>query len=71
MLDLFDKWYLDYDNAGIRGMFFIDNLHISGNAHKCVAEAMIDKIRQIFCVTGLKRIEQPKWYASNDSRYGA
>lgn len=71
VLDLFDKWYLDYDNASVRSKFFIDGVHISGNAHKCVAEAMIDKIRQIVSVCGLKRIEQPKFYQSNDSRYGA
>lgn len=71
VLDLFDKWYLDYDNAGVRSKFFIDGVHISGNAHKCVAEAMIDKIRQIVSVCGLKRIEQPEFYSGNDSRYGA
>ena len=71
VLDLFDKWYLDYDNESIRRKFFIDGVHITGNAHKCVAEAMIAKIRQIFSVVGLKRIEQPVWYAGNDSRYGA
>ena len=70
VLDLFDKWYLDYDNESIRRKFFIDGVHITGDAHKCVAEAMIDKIRQLFSVVGLKRIEQPVWYASNDSRYG-
>lgn len=71
VLDLFDKWYLDYDNESVRSKFFIDEVHITGNAHKCVAEAMIDKIRQIVAVCGLKRIEQPAWYASTDSRYGA
>lgn len=70
VLDLFDKWYLDYDNESVRSKFFIDEVHITGNAHKCVAEAMIDKIRQIVAVCGLKRIEQPVWYASTDSRYG-
>ena len=71
VLDLVDKWYLNYDNESIRRKFFIDDVHITGDAHKCVAEAMIAKIRQIIAVTGLKRIEQPAWYSANDSRYGA
>lgn len=71
VLDLFDKWYLDYDNQSVRNRFFNDQVHPSGNAHKCVAEAMIDKIRQIISIVGLRRIEQPVLYASNDSRYGA
>lgn len=71
VLDLFDKWYLDYDNQSVRNRFFNDQVHPSGNAHKCVAEAIIDKIRQIVSIAGLKRIEQPALYNSNDSRYGA
>lgn len=70
-LDLFDKWYLDYDNESLRSKFFIDTVHITGNAHKCVAEAMVDKIRQIISVKGLRRIKTVNITNASDSVYGS
>ena len=71
VLDLFDKWFLDYDDADLRSKFFIDNVHITGDAHKCVAESMIDKIRQIISVCGLRQIETVHATNANDSVYGS
>lgn len=71
VLDLFDKWFLDYDDADLRSKFFIDNVHITGNAHKCVAESMIDKIRQIISVCGLRQIETVRVTNADDSVYGS
>lgn len=70
-LDLFDKWFLDYDDTDLRSKFFIDGVHITGNAHKCVAESMIDKIRQIISVCGLRQTETVHVTAANDSVYGS
>ena len=71
VLDLFDKWFLNYDDTDLRSKFFIDNVHITGNAHKCVAESMIDKIRQIISVCGLRQIETVRVTNANDSVYGS
>ena len=71
VLDLFDKWFLNYDDTDLRNNFFIDNVHITGNAHKCVAESMIDKIRQIISVCGLRQIETVRVTDANDSVYGS
>ena len=71
VLDLFDKWFLNYDDTDLRNNFFIDNVHITGNAHKCVAESMIDKIRQIISVCGLRQIETVRVTNANDSVYGS
>ena len=71
VLDLFDKWFLNYDDADLRNKFFIDNVHITGNAHKCVAESMIDKIRQIISVCGLRQIETVRVTNADDSVYGS
>lgn len=71
VLDLFDKWFLDYDDTDLRSKFFIDNVHITGNAHKCVAESMIDKIRQIISVCGLRQIETVRVTNADDSVYGS
>lgn len=70
-LDLFDKWYLDYDNESLRSKFFIDAVHITGDAHKCVAEAMVDKIRQIVSIKGLRRIQTVNITDNGDKVYGA
>ena len=70
-LDLVDKWFLDYDDTDLRNKFFIDNVHITGDAHKCVAESMIDKIRQIISVCGLRQIETVHVTNANDSVYGS
>lgn len=71
VLDLFDKWFLNYDDTDLRSKFFIDDVHITGNAHKCVAESMIDKIRQIISVCGLRQIETVRVTNANDSVYGS
>nr|DAP74906.1 MAG TPA: collagen triple helix repeat protein [Bacteriophage sp.] len=71
VLDLFDKWFLDYDDTDLRSKFFIDSVHITGNAHKCVAESMIDKIRQIISVCGLRQTETVRVTDANDSVYGS
>ena len=71
VLDLFDKWFLNYDDTDLRSKFFIDGVHITGNAHKCVAESMIDKIRQIISVCGLRQIETVRVTDANDSVYGS
>lgn len=71
VLDLFDKWFLDYDDTDLRSKFFIDNVHITGDAHKCVAESMIDKIRQIISVCGLRQIETVHITNADDSVYGS
>ena len=71
VLDLFDKWFLDYDDTDLRSKFFIDNVHITGDAHKCVAESMIDKIRQIISVCGLRQIETVHVTNADDSVYGS
>lgn len=70
-LDLVDKWFLDYDDTDLRSKFFIDNVHITGAAHKCVAESMIDKIRQIISVCGLRQIETVRVTNADDSVYGS
>lgn len=70
VLDLFDKWFLNYDDADVRSKFFRDSVHITGEAHKCVAESMIDKIRQIISVCGLRQIETVRITDGNDSVYG-
>ena len=70
VLDLFDKWFLDYDDTDLRSKFFIDGVHITGDAHKCVAESMIDKIRQIISVCGLRQIETVRVTNGDDSVYG-
>lgn len=71
VLDLFDKWFLNYDDTDLRSKFFIDDVHITGNAHKCVAESMIDKIRQIISVCGLRQIETVHATNADDSVYGS
>lgn len=71
VLDLFDKWFLNYDDADVRSKFFRDSVHITGDAHKCVAESMIDKIRQIISVCGLRQIETVRVTNANDSVYGS
>ena len=71
VLDLFDKWFLNYDDADVRSKFFRDSVHITGDAHKCVAESMIDKIRQIISVCGLRQIETMRVTNANDSVYGS
>lgn len=71
VLDLFDKWFLNYDDTDLRSKFFIDNVHITGNAHKCVAESIIDKIRQIISVCGLRQIETVRVTNGDDSVYGS
>lgn len=71
VLDLFDKWFLNYDDADVRSKFFRDSVHITGDAHKCVAESMIDKIRQIISVCGLRQIETVRVTSANDSVYGS
>ena len=71
VLDLFDKWFLNYDDADVRSKFFRDSVHITGDAHKCVAESMIDKIRQIISVCGLRQIETVHVTNANDSVYGS
>ena len=71
VLDLFDKWFLNYDDADVRSKFFRDSVHITGDAHKCVAESMIDKIRQIISVCGLRQTETVRVSNANDSVYGS
>lgn len=71
VLDLFDKWFLNYEDADVRSKFFRDSVHITGDAHKCVAESMIDKIRQIISVCGLRQIETVRVTSANDSVYGS
>lgn len=71
VLDLFDKWFLNYDDADVRSKFFRDSVHITGDAHKCVAESMIDKIRQIISVCGLRQIETVRVTNADDSVYGS
>ena len=71
VLDLFDKWFLNYDDTDLRSKFFIDSVHITGDAHKCVAESMIDKIRQIISVCGLRQTETVRVSNANDSVYGS
>ena len=71
VLDLFDKWFLNYDDADVRSKFFRDSVHITGDAHKCVAESMIDKIRQIISVCGLRQTETVRVTNANDSVYGS
>lgn len=71
VLDLFDKWFLNYDDTDVRSKFFLDGVHITGDAHKCVAESMIDKIRQIISVCGLRQIETVRVTSANDSVYGS
>ena len=71
VLDLFDKWFLNYDDTDLRSKFFIDDVHITGNAHKCVAESMIDKIRQIISICGLRQTETVRVTDANDSVYGS
>ena len=71
VLDLFDKWFLNYDDTDLRNKFFIDNVHITGNAHKCVAESMIDKIRQIISICGLRQTETVRVTNADDSVYGS
>ena len=70
VLDLFDKWFLNYDDTDVRSKFFRDGVHITGDAHKCVAESMIDKIRQIISVCGLRQIETVRVTNGDDSVYG-
>lgn len=71
VLDLTDKWFLDYDDTDLRSSFFIDGVHITGAAHKCVAESMIDKIREIVSVCGTRQIETVHTTNANDSVYGS
>lgn len=71
VLDLTDKWFLDYDDTDLRSSFFIDGVHITGAAHKCVAESMIDKIREIVSVCGIRQIETVHTTDANDSVYGS
>lgn len=71
VLDLTDKWFLDYDDTDLRSSFFIDGVHITGAAHKCVAESMIEKIREIVSVCGTRQIETVHITNANDSVYGS
>lgn len=70
VLDLFDKWFVNYDDADIRSVFFRDSVHITGEAHKCVAESIVEKIRYIISVCGLRRIETNHITSGSDSVYG-
>lgn len=71
VLDLTDKWFLDYDDTDLRSSFFIDGVHITGAAHKCVAESMIEKIREIVSVCGTRQIETVHTTNADDSVYGS
>ena len=70
VLDLFDKWFVNYDDPDIRSAFFIDGVHITGSAHKCVAESIVEKIRHIISICGLHRIKTNHITSGNDSVYG-
>lgn len=52
VLDLFDKWYVDFDSAGRK--FFIDNVHPNEYAHKSISGDMIDFIKMVMSIEGIK-----------------
>lgn len=70
VLDLFDKWFVNYDDEDTRSFFFRDGVHITGESHKCVAESIVREIRYIISVCGLRRIETDHITNGEDSVYG-
>lgn len=55
-LDLFDKWFLDWDNEVMRSHWFIDYVHPTANAHKCIAKCLSDRISEVIAIEGIKKI---------------
>lgn len=52
VLDLFDKWYVDFDSTGRK--FFIDDVHPNEYAHKSISGDMIDFIKMVMSIEGIK-----------------
>lgn len=56
ILDLFDKWFLDWDNETMRSHWFIDYVHPTKEAHICIARALEDKISEIMSIEGISKV---------------
>ena len=58
ILDLFDKWYLDYDNENVRSKFFLDYVHPSGAAHRMIATELGELIPRVLLMEGIPIYKQ-------------
>ena len=56
ILDLFDKWFLDWDNEVMRRQYFVDYVHPNKTAHICIARALEEKITEVMAIEGIKKI---------------
>lgn len=56
ILDLFDKWFLDWDNEAMRSHYFVDYVHPNKAAHICIARALAEKIAEVMAIEGIKKI---------------
>lgn len=56
ILDLFDKWYLNWDNEAMRSKFFVDYVHPNKAAHICIARALEEKIAEVMAIEGITKI---------------
>lgn len=52
VLDMYDKWYLNYDDTKVRQKAFLDSVHWSGWAHRQAAHDMISMVSNILAVEG-------------------
>ena len=54
-LDLWGAFYLNSDDAAAKAKYFLDYVHPSANAHMCIAQAVIEKIKQICIMEGISK----------------
>ena len=55
ILDLWSAFYLNSDDAAAKSKYFLDYVHPSANAHMCIAQAVIEKIKQICVMEGVSK----------------
>ena len=56
ILDLFDKWFLNWDNEAMRSQYFVDYVHPNKAAHICIARALEEKIAEVMAIEGIRKI---------------
>lgn len=54
-LDLWSAFYLNSDDATAKSKYFLDYVHPSANAHMCIAQEVIEKIKYICVMEGISK----------------